>query len=155
MPFSVEVIWEFDSQEQCAAATGIPLSVLQEAKKNGCPAFKHGRVKLAPLLKWLFKQTGEIQNHGEELKKWKAHLAKTNAEKAAKLVTSNEFIAGALLKNGQAETTILRQRLENEMPSVLEGLEKAQIRIKLKAVADEIIKEFQAMEIHWRQHIEK
>src|SRR4051812_13591666 len=42
----------YDSAAQCNGQTGIPLSVLKQAKKSGCTAFVASRVVLAPLLRW-------------------------------------------------------------------------------------------------------
>ena len=43
----------FDSQAQAAAILKIDISDLREAKAEGCPAFRSGRVYTAPLLAWL------------------------------------------------------------------------------------------------------
>jgi hypothetical protein len=43
----------FDSQAQAAAILKIDISELREAKAEGCPAFRSGRVYIAPLLAWL------------------------------------------------------------------------------------------------------
>jgi hypothetical protein len=43
----------FDSQRQAAATLKIDISELREAKAEGCPAFRSGRVYTAPLLAWL------------------------------------------------------------------------------------------------------
>jgi hypothetical protein len=42
----------FDSQAQAAAILKIDISDLREAKVEGCPAFRSGRVYTAPLLAW-------------------------------------------------------------------------------------------------------
>jgi hypothetical protein len=42
----------FDSQESAAATLKIDISELREAKTEGCPAFRSGRVYTAPLLAW-------------------------------------------------------------------------------------------------------
>jgi hypothetical protein len=43
----------FDSQRQAAATLKIDISELRQAKAEGCPAFRSGRVYTAPLLAWL------------------------------------------------------------------------------------------------------
>jgi hypothetical protein len=40
----------YPSFEACSKATGIPLKVLNNAKRLGCPALRRGRVELAPFL---------------------------------------------------------------------------------------------------------
>jgi hypothetical protein len=42
----------FDSQASAAATLKIDISELREAKTEGCPAFRSGRVYTAPLLAW-------------------------------------------------------------------------------------------------------
>jgi hypothetical protein len=42
----------FDSQASAAATLKIDVSELREAKAEGCPAFRSGRVYTAPLLAW-------------------------------------------------------------------------------------------------------
>ena len=52
----------FDSQASAAAALGIDIEVLREAKRQGCPAFRSGRVYRDELLRWL--QTRDLQKTG-------------------------------------------------------------------------------------------
>ena len=42
----------YPSFEACSKATGIPLKVLNNAKRLGCPALRRGRVELGPFLRW-------------------------------------------------------------------------------------------------------
>jgi hypothetical protein len=42
----------FDSQASAAATLKIDICELREAKTEGCPAFRSGRVYIAPLLAW-------------------------------------------------------------------------------------------------------
>ena len=42
----------FDSQASAAATLKIDISELRQAKAEGCPAFRSGRVYTAPLLAW-------------------------------------------------------------------------------------------------------
>ena len=42
----------FDSMQQCAASTGVPLGRLKSAKRSGCGAFRSNRVYSAELLVW-------------------------------------------------------------------------------------------------------
>jgi hypothetical protein len=46
----------FDSQAQAAATLKIDISELREAKAEGCPAFRSGRVYTAPLLAWFVEK---------------------------------------------------------------------------------------------------
>jgi len=63
----------FDSQAQAAATLKIDISDLREAKVEGCPAFRSGRVYTAPLLAWFAEkrqQRAELaaaKNNGDML----------------------------------------------------------------------------------------
>jgi len=52
----------FDSQAQAAAILKIDISDLREAKAEGCPAFRSGRVYIAPLLAWFAESVSGAQN---------------------------------------------------------------------------------------------
>jgi hypothetical protein len=43
-----------------SAATGIPLGVLRQARRQGCPLGHHSRFKLLPFLQWWFEKGREI-----------------------------------------------------------------------------------------------
>ena len=42
------------SMRQAEAMTGIPFEVIRRAKACACPAFRHGRIAIGPLIEWLF-----------------------------------------------------------------------------------------------------
>ena len=71
----------FDSQASAAAALGIDIEVLREAKRQGCPAFRSGRVYRDELLKWLqtrdLQVTGSAGAHGAGLEKNRFVVAQT------------------------------------------------------------------------------
>ena len=50
----------FDSQAAAAAALNIEIDDIREAKREGCPAFRSGRVYGKELLSWL--ETRALQN---------------------------------------------------------------------------------------------
>ncbi|MCP5520557.1 MAG: hypothetical protein H7A46_03290 [Verrucomicrobiales bacterium] len=43
---------EYPTFKACSDATGIPLAILQRARRQGCPALKDGKVALAAFLRW-------------------------------------------------------------------------------------------------------
>lgn len=45
---------EYPTLAACSKATGIPLAVLYQAQRLGCPALAGGRVRLAPFLQWFY-----------------------------------------------------------------------------------------------------
>ncbi len=87
----------YDSLQQCAAATGIPLSLLKEAKTSGCPAFVSTRILLQPLIQWLFKSGKAADVDGA-----KARLVLADAElaeaKARAQSGENDRKADAIVK---------------------------------------------------------
>jgi len=54
----------FDSQASAAAALKIDIDELREAKREGCPAFRSGRVYRDELLSWL--EARALQKNGSE-----------------------------------------------------------------------------------------
>ena len=52
----------FDSQASAAAALGIDIHELREAKRQGCPAFRSGRVYRDEFLSW--REARELENVG-------------------------------------------------------------------------------------------
>jgi hypothetical protein len=54
----------FDSQAQAAAILRIDISDLREAKAEGCPAFRSGRVHIAPLLAWFAEKRQRLAKLG-------------------------------------------------------------------------------------------
>jgi hypothetical protein len=71
----------FDSQASAAATLKIDISELRQAKAEGCPAFRSGRVYTAPLLAWF-----------AEKRQRRAELAatKTADESDVRLVDNSE-----------------------------------------------------------------
>lgn len=51
-----------DSLKAAAAVIGMSVSVLQQAKAMGCPAFVHGRVNVDELRKWLVENEIETSD---------------------------------------------------------------------------------------------
>ena len=49
----------YESFEECSAAVGIPLKVLKRAKRKGCPALRHNRVRLPALIRWYYESQGQ------------------------------------------------------------------------------------------------
>jgi hypothetical protein len=57
----------YDSIASCAGATGIPITTMKHAKRQGCPAFRGSRVHLAPLLRWVNNPSkGAAINYDQE-----------------------------------------------------------------------------------------
>ena len=62
----------FDCQASAAAALKIDIEELREAKREGCPAFRSGRVYRDELLSWLqaraLERTGSVKLNGTGMK---------------------------------------------------------------------------------------
>jgi hypothetical protein len=43
----------FDSQQQAAALLNVPIGLIRQAKREGCLAFRSGRVYVEPIKEWL------------------------------------------------------------------------------------------------------
>ena len=63
MPKKIEY---FDSQASAAAALKIDIYDLREAKRQGCPAFRSGRVYRGELLSWLEQKRERRRANAEE-----------------------------------------------------------------------------------------
>ena len=71
----------FDSQASAAAALKIDICELREAKRQGCPAFRSGRVYGDELLSWLqargLQKTGSVASNGIGLENGRSVIAQT------------------------------------------------------------------------------
>ena len=71
----------FDSQASAGAALKIDIDDLREAKREGCPAFRSGRVYRDELLRWLetraLQKTGSEKLNGIGLEKGRSVIAQT------------------------------------------------------------------------------
>ncbi len=71
----------FDSQAATAAALKIDIDDIREAKREGCPAFRSGRVYGKELLKWLetraLQNAGSAKSNGIGLEKARPVIAQT------------------------------------------------------------------------------
>ena len=71
----------FDSQASAAAALKIDVDDLREAKREGCPAFRSGRVYRYELLSWLetraLQNTASAKLNGIGLEKGRSVIAQT------------------------------------------------------------------------------
>lgn len=129
----------YSSMQECAGATPIPLSLLKQAKRSGCAAFKWNRVDLAEFLKWLFSEQG--QNAGgeasgkdwsNELKMWLAKRAKIAHDRDARLTLSIDQ-ARHDINAGSAFYFAHWDRMTDELPAVLKGLDAVAIRERFRS----------------------
>ena len=125
----------FNSQDQCAACTGIPITTIKQAKKGGCSAFKQHRVDLALLLKWLFAQDESAINWGTRLDEYKAKREKIKLDADEQRVIDRSAVTSGIAKG----TAILFGELEKAiqtLPPALKGLTESEIQSRLIQTVD-------------------
>ena len=134
-----EILNVYESISHCSGGTGIPKQVLRKAKQAGCPAFDgNGRVRLKPLLAWLFKQPdGDIDYHAE-WKKWQALREKMKHDKDAGTVADKNEVRTWV----RSFMALLFGELDRiwcmEMPPTLKGLSEAEMAAKGRAAIAEL-----------------
>lgn len=70
----------YDSIDACSGATGIPRGVIKSAKKLGCSAFHSNRVKLGPLLAFIFtEKEGPSGTESFTIDEWKKRKVQEEA----------------------------------------------------------------------------
>lgn len=138
----------YDSLGACASATGIPVTLLKQAKRQGCAGFRGGRVYLAPVIRWAFGTAeGSTINYEQERAQ---HVVLQNAklqveirELKRQLIPIEEVThLGAEL--GSAIRKVVT-RLHRVAPS-LEGHPTAVIEARLKEEEDDILKQLHTLD---------
>ncbi|HNQ89032.1 MAG TPA: hypothetical protein PKM73_10495 [Verrucomicrobiota bacterium] len=138
----------YDSIGACAAATGIPVSTIKHAKRNGCSAFRGSRVYLAALLRWLFASPDRtLVNYDQERAQ---HVVLQNAKLKVELrQLKRELIPVEEVTHLGAELgAAIRKvvtRVHRTAPS-LEGQTVAVIEARLKEEEDDILKQLHTLD---------
>lgn len=127
----------FDSMRVMSGVTGIPDSVLKNAKRNGCPAFiDHRRVALLEFLRWHFEreQSTEDTTDYVRLRQREEFLN----EQTKRLKNQEKFV----LKSDVEDSALsimgvmfaeLDRIFASDFPREVEGLDKAEIREKAES----------------------
>ena len=137
----------FDSMANCSAITGIPIQIIKAAKNanhpNQCDAFYHGRVQLAPLIRWIFSNKDESDESGE-LIDWKKYGEKFSAlreeikyENDSKESISRSEVADKLRKGMAALHAAWDRKIKLELPPDLKGRDELEIAKKLELESDQ------------------
>ena len=71
---------EYPSLKACSDAVGIPIAMLKEAKREGCPAFRDGKVRLLPFLRWSNRHQEDTPGQLEDLQTLKLKLQNAKLE---------------------------------------------------------------------------
>lgn len=140
----------FPGLSVCSGATGIPLPLLKQWKKKGCPAFLlSNRVDLAVLLKWLFakdRESGDDSgaDYNAELAKYKAKREKIKHDKEAKLVADKVETDAGIKSAMSVFFGELDRVFLSEFPPALKGLDELAIRSKAEVAIDRLKGDFKA-----------
>lgn len=141
----------YGSMNACAAATGIPLWIIKQAKDSGCEAFRYSRVDLAKLLPFLFR---DGKSEGDELdpanptakgkgwhevwKMWQAKREELKYQNDVKQLVKRSEIQHAVQSAIATFFGEVDRLMLNEMPPKLHGLDATQTRQKLQMALEEL-----------------
>ena len=145
----------FASIAAAAASLGVSDSILKQAKRLGCAAFHaSGRVDGATVVKFIAEHGKEIAGGGIALRDQKL------SEEIRKLRVKNDRDEGKLILVDSVKACvsrvlarvdqILEQKLSNEYPAAVAGLDVPQSRIYGKRLGDQIRVEFQGLKEEWK-----
>ena len=138
----------YDSIGACSAATGIPVTVLKHAKRQGCGAFRGSRVYLAPLIRWIFESADRSPVNYEQERA--QHVVLQNAKLKVELrqlkreLIPVEEVAHLGAELGSAIRKVVTH-LHRTAPS-LEGHPVNVIEDRLKEEEDDILKQLHAID---------
>jgi hypothetical protein len=145
----------YDTMKQAAAGMGLNLSTLKKAKAAGCSAFRGSRVYRKELEAWLKEHKDEIVTTAskedvqiEKLLEEVRKLRIANDLKEKELVRRS-LVIEAHAKMAEQVRKLLEQKLENEYPGLVAGLDVAQARVFGKRLHDQIVSEFKGFAKAW------
>ena len=127
----------YQSMAECATQTGIPRSILKEARKHSPESFRSHRIQLGALLRWIFSQNGDDENWGERLKKAQALREEIRLAKDKQQALDKGEATTAIAKAVSVFFAAL-DRHSDEMPAILQGMDAAAIKAQLSANAEGI-----------------
>lgn len=116
----------YPSMASCAADSGVPKTIIQTAKRDGCPAIDQaGRVHLKELLTWIFARA---DGDGEGGTDWAGRLKRAQALKAeldleeskGALVSKSDIIQEAQTVAARVRS-VLEAKLLVDLPARLSG----------------------------------
>ena len=125
----------FDSIAACSNVTGIPVTAIRWAKRNGCPAFRSSRVYLGELLPWLFgrKDAGETGKWQDDLIEAKAKRERIRLDRDEGRVIDRDFVRIGIQRGVAVLFGSLDRHFLNELPPALKGLDEVAIRDRSRA----------------------
>lgn len=141
-----ERVW--DSMKSCAAAINISIDILRVLKQQGCPAFRGSRIYEVELRKCL-KKVGDgidgVKNSGsirdkKVFEEWR-RIKRGNDIEDRMFVKRDTVVAGYAAHWSRVDAMI-EQKLCNEYPTAVAGLEPEQARLFGKRLGDTIRREW-------------
>lgn len=145
----------YSSIASAAAALGVSEAILKQSKRMGSDAFlASGRVDGTLLLKFISEHEKELTTGGVALRDQKVSeevrkLRIRNDRDEGKLISVDlvkQCVARVLSRVDQ----ILEQKLANEYPSAVAGLDVPQARIYGKRLGDQVRVEFNKLKGEWK-----
>jgi hypothetical protein len=135
----------FDSQAQCAEATGAPKAVLAQCKRGGCTAFRHGRVHFWEWFRWFWEQNPEDSENWVKRDKRASALLKETALEKVKGQTLTKDDVTQVLQSGLAMLHGAYERaIVDDLPKRAAGLDENSIRKIAREIMDGPWAEFEA-----------
>jgi hypothetical protein len=125
----------YDNVEQCASATGIPVSVIKQARRSK-QLGPVGGIPLAPLLKVLFEEHGE--NWAEMQNKFSALREKGRYEQEAGELLPKTDVARAIAKGTALLFGLIDRQATLEFPPMLVGLNERECQNVLVTGAESL-----------------
>lgn len=125
----------------CCASTGFPLTILKDAKRAGCPAFRWNRVYLVALLKWMNARAaagGENVNWDERMKRAAALKAELDLEEASKELVKRSEVRATMDHIASRAMAVLTTKFESELPPKQDGFPAAEIASMNRAALREV-----------------
>lgn len=146
----------FASLKQAASKLGLDRDLVSTAKAAGCSAFNsNGTVDGEVLKAWLadpanMKALGDSTSLKEKelYERWRK-LKIANDKTEGRLIERNR-VAETVQRLGAKVQELLLQKLCNEYPAAVAGLDVAQARVYGNRLRESILKEFQSLATEWR-----
>jgi len=147
---------EYPSFKACSEAVGIPLAVLHEARRLGCPALRDGRVRLLPFLHWFNGRDNSAPVDLETQQALKLRLQNAKLEFVLKLHRDELLPADTVRRMGADLGHAVRKvvtRIHLLAPAIV-GMPVEQIEERLREVEREItalVEQGLNLDVVWKQ----
>lgn len=144
-----------DSMAHAAATSGQAIGLFKRAKQLGAPGFKGSRVCPELVLKFIAQHADQFTLSGPNLdlkdQKLNEEIRKL---RLANDIKEGKFVSRAALAEAMARTlprigALLEQKLCNELPAEMAGLDVSAARVYGKKLNDQLLIEFEALKTLW------